>query len=85
MGSDFRPTARLSKRSIEALLDLLDIKLSCMQISDREDAREAAILEFARRELSAMSGVPATPAPADEAAGAEKRRGRPRLASVIAH
>ena len=30
----------LSRRSIEVLLDLVEIKLSYMDISDREDARE---------------------------------------------
>jgi len=44
----------LSQRSIETLLDLVEIKLSCLEVYDREDAREKSYLENARRELSAM-------------------------------
>ena len=46
----------LSQRSIETLLDLVEIKLSCIEVYDREDAREKSYLENARRELSAMRG-----------------------------
>jgi hypothetical protein len=46
----------LSERSIETLLDLVEIKLSCLEVYDREDAREKACLENARKELSAMKG-----------------------------
>ena len=41
----------LSKRSIENLLDLVEIKLSAMDVQDRDDARELAHLEACRREL----------------------------------
>ena len=44
----------LSQRSIETLLDLVEIKLSCLEVYDREDAREKSCLENVRRELSAM-------------------------------
>lgn len=44
----------LSQRSIETLLDLVEIKLSCLEVYDREDAREKAYLETSRRELMAM-------------------------------
>ncbi|MFZ5791067.1 MAG: hypothetical protein ACOY3L_10245 [Pseudomonadota bacterium] len=44
----------LSKRSIETLLDLVEIKLSCIEVFDREDQRELNSLEVARRELTAM-------------------------------
>jgi len=44
----------LSQRSIETLLDLVEIKLSCLEVYDREDAREKSYLENARRELSSM-------------------------------
>jgi hypothetical protein len=55
----------LSQRSIETLLDLVEIKLSCLEVYDREDAREKAYLETSRRELMAMrSGRTATPRPA---------------------
>lgn len=46
----------LSQRSIETLLDLVEIKLSCLEVYDREDAREKSYLENARRELSIMKG-----------------------------
>jgi hypothetical protein len=46
----------LSRRSIHTLLDLVENKMSCMQVFDREDARELAILEHARRELAALAG-----------------------------
>ena len=41
----------LSKRSVEMLLDLVEIKLSYMDILDREDARDVEILERCRVEL----------------------------------
>ena len=41
----------LSKQSIDNLLDLVEIKLGCMQVLDRDDARELAHLEACRREL----------------------------------
>jgi hypothetical protein len=44
----------LSKRSIEMLLDLVEIKLSYMDISDREDARDLQVLERCREELNAV-------------------------------
>jgi hypothetical protein len=44
----------LSQRSVETLLDLVEIKLSCLEVYDREDAREKSYLENARRELSSM-------------------------------
>lgn len=47
----------LSRRSIQTLMDLVENKLSCMQVVDREDARELATLESARRELSSMLGL----------------------------
>ncbi len=47
----------LSRRSIQTLMDLVENKLSMMQVVDREDARELAILESARRELSSLAGL----------------------------
>jgi hypothetical protein len=49
----------LSKRAISTLLDLVEIKLSTIQIFDREDAREQALLETCRDELEAMARDPA--------------------------
>ncbi len=47
----------LHRRSIEMLLDLVDNKLTSMQVIDREDAREMALLEAAKRELEALAGI----------------------------
>jgi hypothetical protein len=47
----------LSRRSIQTLIDLVENKLSNIQVVDREDSREVAILEAARRELSLMAGL----------------------------
>ena len=47
----------LSRRSVETLLDLVEIKLSCLEVQDREDAKELAILATARRELAAISAA----------------------------
>ncbi|MEX0815405.1 MAG: hypothetical protein WD014_06990 [Dongiaceae bacterium] len=44
----------LTKRSVETLIDLVEIKLSCIEVFDREDSRELAALEAARRELQAL-------------------------------
>ncbi len=44
----------LSRRSVVMLLDLIENKLACMQVLDREDARELATIEQARREILAM-------------------------------
>ncbi|MBI3451420.1 MAG: hypothetical protein HY057_01015 [Rhodospirillales bacterium] len=46
----------LSRRSVETLLDLVENKLTSMQVIDRDDARELAILENARRELCSAGG-----------------------------
>lgn len=46
--------ASLTKRSVETLIDLVEIKLSCIQVYDRDDAKELAALEQSRRELVAL-------------------------------
>lgn len=43
----------LSKRCVETLLDLAEIKLSCLEITDREDIREKELLERCIQELQA--------------------------------
>lgn len=48
----------LSKKCVEAMLDLVEIKLSTIQVMDREDAREAAILEACKRELAGLLHKP---------------------------
>jgi len=44
----------LSKRTVEMLLDLVEIKISYMDIADREDARDLQALERCRAELRAL-------------------------------
>jgi hypothetical protein len=45
----------LSRRSVETLIDLVEIKLSCLEVFDRQDAREKACLEMTLRELQALA------------------------------
>jgi hypothetical protein len=44
----------LTSKSVEALVDLVEIKLSCLEVWDREDAKERKTLESALKELVAM-------------------------------
>ncbi len=47
----------LNRRSIELLLDLIDNKLTSMQVIDRDDQRDYATLERVRHELEAIAGI----------------------------
>lgn len=60
----------LSRHSLETLLDLVEVKLSCMQVLDREDARELEMLEGCKRELLAFKAAarPMKRVPAAQAA-----------------
>jgi hypothetical protein len=72
---------QLSRQSVENLLDLVEIKLSCIQVLDREDQREQENLETCHDELLEIR----------EELGTTRRRGRPRAANdsrprlVMAH
>ncbi len=44
-----------AKKSIETMIDLVENKLSCIQVIDRDDAKELAILEQCLRELMAYA------------------------------
>ncbi len=69
----------LSRRVVETLLDLVEIKLSCMEVHDREDTREATCLEACRQELKTlMSGGASTSDGGTVAAFAKRGRGRRR-------
>lgn len=46
----------LSRQSIGALMDLIENKLSCMTVSDRDDLREKVNLQRALCELTTISG-----------------------------
>ncbi len=63
----------LSRRSAQTLLDLVENKLSCLMVYDREDARELAILEQARRELAASAGMDPRKLPSFAATARERR------------
>jgi len=45
----------ISRRSIDMLMDLIENRIACMQVVDREDHRQLAILTQARREIMTMS------------------------------
>jgi hypothetical protein len=68
----------LSKRTIEMLIDLVEIKISYMDVADREDARDLQMLERCRAELKALDrGEEAAVVPF---AAPTRRPGRPRAA-----
>ena len=46
----------LSKQTLETLTDLVEIKLSCMEVWDKDDRRELKALERAREELLDLKG-----------------------------
>ena len=65
---------QFSPRSIETLIDLVEIKLSCLDVMDREDREEQKVLQRSLAELKeyrrtevparrAANGRPAQPAP----------------------
>ena len=66
----------ITERSLETLIDLVEIKLSCMEVWDRDDRRELSLLEQARQELMVLNkrGVAAS---AEVVAIAKRGRGRP--------
>jgi len=45
----------LSRRSVEMLVDLVEIKISYMDVADREDARDLVVLEQCREELRGLT------------------------------
>jgi hypothetical protein len=48
-----------SPRTFDALIDLVEIKLSYLDVTDREDRMELRILQVALAELEAGRGRPA--------------------------
>lgn len=45
----------LSEKSVETLIDLVEIKLSCIEVFDTHDTRTVRQLEQCRRELYALA------------------------------
>ena len=66
----------LSKRVIETLIDLVEIKLSCIEVYDRDDSREVAALERCRQELQGLLAHAASANGADAPAFAKDIKGR---------
>jgi len=61
----------LTRKSLELLIDLVEIKLGSMEVFDRDDQKIVRDLEACRKELSAMErprAAAAAPAPALAAA-----------------
>jgi hypothetical protein len=61
----------LTRRSIATLLDLVEIKLSCMEVVDREDHREVKTLRACREELMQMLEGQSTRMLSGQATGAQ--------------
>jgi hypothetical protein len=71
----------ITRRTLETLIDLVEIKLSCLEVYDRDDARGLANLKNCLSELNllvgrrAQDGGPVVKFPA-------RSRGRPRAATA---
>ncbi len=71
----------ITRRTLETLIDLVEIKLSCLEVYDRDDARELANLENCLNELKLLArrqvqgGRPVVKL-------AARARGRPRAATA---
>lgn len=46
----------LARKSVEELIDLVEIKLSCMEVFDTQDRQSVGRLEQCRRELYELVG-----------------------------
>lgn len=71
----------LSKSSVETLIDLVEIKLSCVEVYDRDDSRELVNLQRCKDELSGLIGQAET-APSELIAMKPKGRRRGRRPSA---
>jgi len=66
----------LSRSSVETLIDLVEIKLSCVEVYDRDDSRELVNLQRCKDELMGLAGI-VQKAPAELIAMPKgRRRGR---------
>jgi|COG998Drversion2_1049125.scaffolds.fasta_scaffold235675_2 hypothetical protein len=71
----------ITLRTLETLIDLVEIKLSCLEVYDRDDARELANLENCLNELKLLAGRKAQDG--SSVVGFPARgRGRPRTATA---
>jgi len=65
----------LSRKAIETLVDLIEIKLSCLEVYDREDSRELVNLQQCRDELKAQCKTSSKSSASVVAMEPERRRG----------
>jgi len=74
----------LSKNSIETLIDLVEIKLSCFEIYDRDDNRELSNLERCRDELRSLidGSTNGVVDPTSVISFRRRGRGRPRASAT---
>ena len=63
----------LSRASVETLIDLVEIKLSCVEVYDRDDSRELVNLQRCKEELMNLAGL-GQKAPAELIAMPKSRR-----------
>ena len=71
----------ISTQSLDTLIDLVEIRLSLMEVWDRDDARELNRLQQARGELMTLAGRSDSAAENVEVLPTtQRRRGRPRNA-----
>ena len=47
----------LSRATVETLIDLVEIKLSCVEVYDRDDTRELNNLQRCKEELLDLAGL----------------------------
>ena len=73
----------ISRRSLETLIDLVEIKLSCFEVFDRDDARERGKLENCLTELQVVAGLK-KPSEAEVVDIATRGRGRGRRRAAMA-
>ena len=71
----------MTQRALETLIDLVEIKLSCLEVYDKDDARELANLEHCLNELNSLAGRDPNRA-TGVVALAGRGRGRQRAAAV---
>jgi len=65
----------LSKQSIDTLLDLVEIKLSCFEVWDRDDRRELKALQACKAELQ-QARAPQRGGKAAEVVALDRKRSR---------
>ncbi len=76
----------LTKASVETLIDLVENKLSCMEVWDRDDRREANKLQSCLEELQGIDKKPSGDSDdLSDSASLRRRRGRRPKSSQFAY